>query len=189
MSKVLGQLGRSPERGLTPPLCSLTGTCVHSDLHHLPLGSSLLPPVPREPLLFSYPFQGQNSRHLLRPMSGLLRGLASASLHANGPHCCLAWSSSSSGLPCSRGQVPGIRSKEAVKAAMINRFPITARLKVATVAPRPRVGSCTASQALRDPISASTASSWKWVPSTAQIWNSWWLWPAGQIDWLGKDPA
>ena len=115
--------------------------------------------------------------------------LASPSLHANGPYCCLAWSPSSSGLPCSRGQGPGIRSKEAVKAAMINRFPITARLKVATVAPRPRVGSCTASQALRDPISASTASSWKCVPSTAQIWNSWWLWPEGQIDWLGKDPA
>lgn len=71
----------------------------------------------------------------------------------------------------------------------MSRFPTTARLKVATVASRSRVGSCVASQALRDPISASTASSWKWVPSTAQMWNSWWLWPEGQIGWLGKDPA
>lgn len=68
-----------------------------------------------------------------------------------------------------------------MKAAMMSRFPATAKTSVATVPARPRVGSCVASQALRDPISASTASSWKWVPSTAQMWKSWWLWPVERM--------
>lgn len=68
-----------------------------------------------------------------------------------------------------------------MKAAMMSRFPVTARPKVTTVPSRPRGGSCAASQARRDPISASTASSWKWVPSTAQMWKSWWLWPRGSV--------
>lgn len=58
-------------RGLTSPTLLLPGTCVPSQVFTTCL-LSVLPPVPREPLLFSHPFQDQKSHHLLRPMSGLL---------------------------------------------------------------------------------------------------------------------
>lgn len=107
---------------------------------------------------------------------------------ATRPHCCLALVPPSGGPPCSRGHVLGARNREAVKAAMMSRFPATAKPSVATVPARPRGGACVASQAWRDSISASTASSWKWVPSTAQMWKSWWLWPVGKVGRSGHIP-
>lgn len=104
------------------------------------------------------------------------------------PHCSLAFVPSSSGPPCSRGHVLGARNREAVKAVMMSRFPATTKPSVAIVPIRPRGRSCVASQARRDPISANTASSWKWVPSTAQMWNSWWLWPVGRVAGQGTYP-
>lgn len=54
-------------------------------------------------------------------------------------------------------------------------------------------GARAPSQAWRPQTSANTASSWKWVPTTAQMWNSWWLCPAkrwgGQHQPLARCPT
>lgn len=132
-------------------------------------------------------FQAHMCPHLFKSGSGLLPSTLQAGSEM-GPHCCLALVPLSSGPPCSRGHVLGARNREAVKAAMMSRFPATAKPSVTTVPVRPRGGSCVASQAWRDSISASTASSWKWVPSTAQTWKSWWLWPVGKVGRSGHIP-
>lgn len=167
--------GGSPAWTHTPPL---------SDPQHFPSPiKSLLtdPPALCQPhQLLSSAFSPLHSQSFLLPGSYVphtLSGLGLGSPPATRPHCCLALVPPSGGPPCSRGHVLGARNREAVKAAMMSRFPATAKPSVVTVPARPRGGACVASQAWRDSISASTASSWKWVPSTAQMWKSWWLWP------------
>lgn len=71
-------------------------------------------------------------------------------------------------------------SNGALKIPMMPRL----RTRLTTSAPMvPRkegIPPWATSHALRDIMSAITPSIWKWVPTTALTWKSWWLWPEGK---------
>lgn len=76
----------------------------------------------------------------------------------------------------------GDQSKVAVKKQMSMTFPNTEVAATPKVIANESVSEYELSQALRDNWSVSTASIWKWVPMTAQMWKSWWLWPARECN-------
>lgn len=71
----------------------------------------------------------------------------------------------------------GFHSNGALKMPMMPRL----RTRLATSTPMvPRKegpAPWARSHVRRDAMSAITPSIWKWVPTTALMWNSWWLWP------------
>ena len=74
----------------------------------------------------------------------------------------------------------GFHSSGALKMPMTPR--LRTRLRTSTPIVPSKEGSATwvKSVARRDIMSAITPSIWKWVPTTALTWKSWWLWPAWQ---------
>lgn len=71
----------------------------------------------------------------------------------------------------------GFHSSGALKMPMMPR--LRRRLMTSTpMVPRKEgIAPWAMSAALRDIMSAITPSIWKWVPTTALTWKSWWLWP------------
>lgn len=68
------------------------------------------------------------------------------------------------------------------------KMPIIPRLRTRLMASAPMVPRKDGiipwfrSHVLRDVMSAITPSIWKWDPTTALTWKSWWLWPLGRKD-------
>lgn len=94
------------------------------------------------------------------------------------PHS-IMWRPASVGTLGGLTKLPGARGKAAVKAPMMATLPKKASPAVPKVPGRPGAGRRSCSQARREHTSQRMASSWKWVPSTAQMWKSWWLCPTG----------
>lgn len=63
------------------------------------------------------------------------------------------------------------------------KIPIMPKLRTRLTASAPMVprrdgaAPWSTSHAFRDAMSANTPCIWKWVPTTALMWKSWWLWP------------
>lgn len=76
----------------------------------------------------------------------------------------------------------GFHSSGALKMPMIPRLRTRLATNTPTVPRNEGIAPRAKSHARRDVMSAITPSIWKWVPTTALMWKSWWLWPV----WGGK---
>lgn len=71
----------------------------------------------------------------------------------------------------------GTHSRLALKRPMMPRLSRRLKARAPMVPRKEGKAAWEISHVRREAMSASTASIWKWVPTTAQMWNSWWLWP------------
>lgn len=69
----------------------------------------------------------------------------------------------------------GFHSNGALKMPMMHRLRKRPMNSAPTVPRKEGISPWARSAALRDIMSVITASIWKWVPTTALTWKSWWL--------------
>ncbi len=90
------------------------------------------------------------------------------------PHCSLRSHADACGWLEAR---QGFHSSGALKMPMMPRLRTRLMTSTPMVPRKEGIAPWATSHARRDVMSAITPSIWKWVPTTALTWKSWWLWP------------